>query len=271
MFRRQVVVGTVDGAPGGAGPAADQGAGRASRRERVRAATIQEIMQTARRFLVEQGPDAVTLRAIAREMGMTAPALYRYFGSHDELVRHVMGDIYLEIADGVQAAIDGAPDDLAAKLAAAAREFRRWSLTHGREFGLVFATPMPAVDLEQMDIAQECGLKFCGTFLTLFLELWQQQPFRVPAAADIDPGLRAQLERFRELAGAGDLPTGAILSFVYSWVRLYGMVSMEVYGQLSWVLDDAEPIFEMMLREIMPVLGLQDPAPQAGRRGAVFP
>jgi AcrR family transcriptional regulator len=266
------VAGTVDGAAGGARPAADQGAGRASRRERVRAATIQEIMQTARRFLVEQGPDAVTLRAIARDMGMTAPALYRYFASHEELLRHVMGDIYVEIADGVQAAIDGTPDDPAAKLVAAAREFRRWSLSHEREFGLVFATPMPAVDLEQMDIAQECGLKFCGVFLTLYLQLWQQRPFRVPAAGDIDPGLRAQLERFRELVGAGDLPTGAILSFVYSWVRLYGMVSMEVYGQLGWVLDDAEPIFEMMLEEVLPLLGLEyQPPAGAGRPPAIYP
>jgi AraC-like DNA-binding protein len=54
-----------------------------SRRDRLRAATTQEIIQTARRLLVEQGAEAVSLRAIAREMGMTAPALYRYFGSHE--------------------------------------------------------------------------------------------------------------------------------------------------------------------------------------------
>jgi len=54
-----------------------------SRRDRLRAATVQEIKQTARRLLVSQGPDAVTLRAIAREMGMTAPGLYRYFSSHE--------------------------------------------------------------------------------------------------------------------------------------------------------------------------------------------
>ena len=57
-----------------------------SRRDRVRAATTQEILQTARKLLVEDGPAAISLRAIAREMGMTAPALYRYFGSHDELL-----------------------------------------------------------------------------------------------------------------------------------------------------------------------------------------
>ena len=61
-----------------------------SRRDRMRVATTEEIKQTARRILVSEGPDAVSLRAIAREMGMTAPALYRYFGSQRgaDQVRH---------------------------------------------------------------------------------------------------------------------------------------------------------------------------------------
>ena len=79
-----------------------------SRRDRVRAETTAEIKQTARQILVAQGPEAVTLRAIAREMGMTAPALYRYFGSHEDLIRHVVGDIFSEIGAGSQAAIEGA-------------------------------------------------------------------------------------------------------------------------------------------------------------------
>lgn len=255
----------------GPGEAADVAA-PASRRERVRAATAAEIKQTARRLLVEQGPDAITLRAIAREMGMTAPALYRYFGSHDELLKQLIGDIYLEVADDIQASVDAAPPgDLAARITAAARAFRSWSLRHQREFGLVFTTPPAGIDLENPDYAQQCGLKFCGVFLALFLELWEQQPFPVPAAADIGPGLRGQLDRFRELAGA-DLPAGAVLSFVYGWMRLYGIVSMEVFGQFSWVLDDAEPLVEMGLAEVLPLLGLRyQPPPGSDGPPAVYP
>src|SRR6266705_2277028 len=76
---------------------ADQLMQAPSRRDRVRAATSQEIVQTARRLLVEQGIAAVSLRAIAREMGMTAPALYRYYDSHEELLRHVVADIFNEL------------------------------------------------------------------------------------------------------------------------------------------------------------------------------
>src|ERR1700735_2764012 len=115
-----------------------------SRRDRLRAATTQEIIQTARRLLVQQGAEAVSLRAIAREMGMTAPALYRYFASHEELLRHVVGDIFTEIADhvrgAIQAAADAADPDcgeaeiMAVKMIAGCREFRAWALAHVPEF-----------------------------------------------------------------------------------------------------------------------------------------
>ena len=110
-----------------------------SRRDRVRAATTQEIIQTARRLLVEQGPEAVSLRAIAREMGMTAPALYRYFDSHEELLRHVVADIFTDLATHVKAAIHDAAagteglneaEVMVLKMAAGCREFRAWTLQH---------------------------------------------------------------------------------------------------------------------------------------------
>ena len=67
-----------------------------TRRDRMRAATMEEITTTARRLMVEQGPDAASLRAIAREMGMTAPGLYRYYSSREELLRHVPTVVFVD-------------------------------------------------------------------------------------------------------------------------------------------------------------------------------
>ena len=72
----------------------------------MRAATMEEITATARRLLVEQGPDAASLRAIARAMGMTAPGLYRYYSSREELLRHVVATIFRELSGDVHRAID---------------------------------------------------------------------------------------------------------------------------------------------------------------------
>jgi AcrR family transcriptional regulator len=236
-----------------------------SRRDRVRAATTAEIKQTARRILVSEGPDAVSLRAIAREMGMTAPALYRYFSSHEELVKHVIADIFTELAGDIRSAITAADAEsggsMVAKVYAACWEFRRWSLSHTREFGLIFATPLPGLHVQQDEITSEGGGQFGNTFFLLMLELWRKQPFDVPGDDQIDPGLLEQLKRYREGLGelAAGLPFGLLLVFLRCWVRLYGIVSLEVFGHLSFALDDGRPMFELMLSEMAPMVGLEYP------------
>jgi AcrR family transcriptional regulator len=239
-----------------------------SRRDRVRAETTEEIKQTARRILIEQGPEAVTLRAIARDMGVTAPALYRYFDSHEELLRNVVGDIFGELADEIRAAIEaagtasgaGLAEQMTEKMVAACQGFRRWALAHQAEFGLLFGMPLPGVNVEDDDFAEECARRFAGTFYALFLELWRKNPFPVPAPEEIDPGLREQLARYGEGIGA-DLPLGALLIFLRCWVLLYGIVSMEVFGHLGFALDDPGPIFEITLSELARLVGLEYPPP----------
>jgi AcrR family transcriptional regulator len=246
-----------------------------SRRDRVRAATIEEIKATARQLLVAEGPDAVSLRAIGRAMGMSAPALYRYFGSHDELVEHVCGDIFTEIAADIHAAIEragrAAGGNMAAKLIAACRAFRGWALAHPREFGLLFGTPLPGLaslhDKPESDFIAECAGKFSLEFLTLFYELWSRHPFPVPADGEIDPGLLAQLIRYRDGLGA-DLPAGAVLVFLRCWVRLYGMVSLEVFGHLHFALDDPAAMFDYTLAELAGLLGLEYPVSAPAPGGA---
>jgi len=238
-----------------------------SRRDRVRAATTAEIKQTARRILVSEGPDAVSLRAIAREMGMTAPALYRYFSSHEELVKHVIADIFTELAGDIRSAIAAADAEsggsMVAKVYAACWEFRRWSLSHTREFGLIFATPLPGLHVQKDEITAEGGGLFGNTFFLLMRELWRKQPFEVPGDDQIDPGLLEQLKRYREGLGelAAGLPFGLLLVFLRCWVRLYGIVSLEVFGHLSFALDDGRPMFELMLSEMAPMVGLEYPPP----------
>jgi AcrR family transcriptional regulator len=244
-----------------------------SRRDRVRAATIEEIKQTARQLLVAEGPDAVSLRAIGRAMGMTAPALYRYFGSRDDLVKHVCGDIFTEIADDIHAAIVAAGEatggDMTAKIIAACEEFRRWALAHKPEFGLLFGTPLPGLEAVHDDFVDESASKFSDEFMTLFYAIWRKQPFRVPADDEIEPGLAAQLARYRDALGV-DLPVGAVLTFLRCWVRLYGMVSLEVFGHLGFALEDPAAMFEYTLAELAELLGLHytpnhDPGPGAVR------
>ncbi|GAA2420046.1 TetR/AcrR family transcriptional regulator [Actinomadura vinacea] len=231
-----------------------------SRRDRQRAATVQEITDTARRILVEEGPDAVTLRAIAREMGMTAPGLYRYFDSHAELLRHVVGDIFADLTAELHKGLSAVPEgDMSGKLLAVARSFRLWAFAHRREYALLFGSPLPDLaHRKEADFAEESAQRFGGVFLSLFLELWRKAPFPVPSDDEIDPRLRGQLRRYRDFTvPATDLPLGVVQIFLQCWVRLQGAVSLEVFGHLEFALDNPEPMFELMLAEIAPILGLK--------------
>jgi AcrR family transcriptional regulator len=243
-----------------------------SRRDRVRAATTQEILQTARGLLVEEGPEAISLRAIAREMGMTAPALYRYFSSHEDLLRSVVGNIFGDLTTHVRAAIhaaaDAAGDDVSAedlmalKLLAGCREFRVWAIEHVPEFGMVFGTKVPGLDIEMLhaDHGDECGFRFGQMFLDLFGELYRKRPFPIPTDEEIAPALRSQLERYRDVTGT-TMPLGALQTFLRCWVILYGSVGLEVSGHLRFALDDAAPMFELMLIDLAQMVGLHYEAP----------
>ncbi len=254
-----------------AGPAAGPAAVSPSRRDRLRAATIEEIVQTARRILVKDGPEAVSLRAIAREMGMTAPGLYRYFGNYEELVRYLTASIFTELGNDIHLAIEAAEPPggqaaagdavrakLAVKMVAACREFRRWSLNHKGEFALLFGVPLPGLDDGRYDIADECNLAFAGTFFALFLELWHKTPFPVPDDERLDPGLRDQLVRYRDALGAS-IPLGAVVTFLRCWTVLYGAVAMEVFGHMRFALADPAPMFEITLGDLAALVGLQYP------------
>ena len=237
-----------------------------ARRERVRAATVEEIKDTARRILVADGIEGLSLRAIAREMGMTAPALYRYFPSREELLVALIADLYGELADAMEAARDAEPeDDTPARLSVTSRAFRRWAVEHRPEFGLLFGSPVPGVEVEESteeepNPAHEAGRRFGRIYGELIARLYLEKPFAVPADDEIDPALREELEYWaRELPG--DLPVGVTQVFLSCWVRLYGMVSMEVFGHLRFAVVDAGPVFEAELRDLSERLGFAYRAP----------
>lgn len=217
-----------------------------SRRERLRTATVVEIKQTARRLLVTGGATAISLRAIAREMGMTAPAIYRYFPSLEALIAALCTDLYDELSAAIHAARAPIPDDQPGeRLAAMARAFRRWSIAHRSEFALMFGEPVPGVP--EPDDA--CGppvagvLSFCDAFVIEFAAMWRQHGFHSPSPEVISDRLAGQLEP--ALASLTDgLPPEVMYLFLSGWIRLYGMVAMEVFGHLSWALTDVEPLFE---------------------------
>lgn len=264
-----------------------------NRRERVRAATVQEIKDVARRQLVGDGPSAVSLRAIAREMGMTAPALYRYFPSFDHLVQSLVTDLSTELCAAVEHARDlASPDDAGARLLAVCRAFRAWSVGHPAEFGLIFGAPTPgygtpaynagpsgltptqtsraaasdSVGSDPEDGAptperlDNGGARFGRLFLSAFADVWRERRFPTPDADSLPPRLTEQLAAYRQRLGS-TLPLGALAVVFGCWMRLYGLVSLEVFNHMSFALPDPEPFFEGELAEIAARLDITEVEP----------
>jgi AcrR family transcriptional regulator len=234
--------------------AADPAAARPlTRRERRRRATMDEIVQVARRLLSD--PQGISLRSVASEMGMTAPALYRYVESYDDLTYRIAADIYDDLLAVLEQACDRYPaDDPAARITAASAAFRQWALGNRVEFGLVFTNTATSVTTAGQKICVEAGQRFGALFSELFVELWRRYGFAVPEAEELDPVLRERLSSseaehtdFHESWRDESVPLGVHWHFFRIWSRLYGTVTLEVYGHVDTVIVETGALFRDMI------------------------
>ncbi|MGA5818434.1 TetR/AcrR family transcriptional regulator [Kitasatospora sp. NPDC094028] len=225
-----------------------------SRRELRREQTVAEILRAARHLLAEDGPTALTLRATARAVGMTAPGLCRYFPDHRALVQAVVADLYRDLAAGLEAARDARPDaPTAERFAAAARALRRWALGHRSEFTLLFGKPVPDAGTAPEDPAHEAGWQFGQVFLGLLEQLWRDGAIPAEPAVRPVPAWWSQFDDLREHL-TEDLPLPVLHRFVQVWSRLYGLIALEVFGHLDFAMADPEPLFEENLGQLVDLL-----------------
>ncbi|MDJ1133692.1 TetR/AcrR family transcriptional regulator [Streptomyces iconiensis] len=206
-----------------------------------------EIKDVARQLLVKGGPQAVSLRAISREMGMTPSALYRYFPSLDALLAGVRSDLFEELGEATMEARDSVPgDDPLARLMAMARAFRTWGLAHRAEFGLMLGPPPPGVEggpePQEPDYAPACvGVAFLGEIA----ELNRRGGLRTPSVDLIEDRLAPGLREY--LTGQEGLELPVIFAFLAAWARLYGIIAMEIFGHMAWAVTDSAALFETEL------------------------
>jgi AcrR family transcriptional regulator len=244
-----------------------------SRRARLREQTREEIKAAARGQLVAHGPSGIQLRAVARDVGLTAPALYRYFPGLDELVLALTVDLYDELIERMErdrsSQADGtASPDAYQEMLALSRAFRGWAVDHPAEFALLFATPPAGFAQVPDNACQEASGRFGTLFASAFLRMWDQHPFPVDEPDRFAPGLAEGLRPYWQWlteALAPDIPMGAVVVFLEGWVRIYGIVAMEVFGHLTWAVPDGGPMFEETLRGLARSVGRPDaylpPAP----------
>ncbi len=248
-------------APTAAPPSGSAAGG--SRRDRLRAQTMAEIKDVARRQLVTAGPGGISLRAVAREVGLTAPALYRYYPSLEDLVDAVTLDMFDELIADLQAARDATPvDDVIGRLTQTSRAFRAFAISQPHEFQVMFSTPPGGLGEEFADACQAASSRFGNVFAEQFRDVWTHHPFPVLKDDELAEGLADGIDEYWQWlvsSFAPDIPKGAVVSFLQAWVQIYGTVALEVFGHIGWALRDGEPLFEQVLHDIGKAWNLPKP------------
>jgi AcrR family transcriptional regulator len=235
--------------------------GASSRRERQRQATLDEIVRASRSLLGE--PGGLTLRAVAQKVGMTAPGLYRYVDDYKALVRLIARDIDRETAALVRGARDSQPaDDPAARIIRSAVAFRRWALDNRAEFALVFADPMStAEEHAEVMTEEETG----PVFSEMVWQLWERYRFPLPDPASLDERVVEAIEDPvlpGKLDGLPEEARSLVWVLMQSWARLYGTVTLEVFGHCDPRIIDSAALFRAMLAGQAELFGITHELPR---------
>ena len=214
-------------------------------RERARAATTAEIMRLAREQLAVEGAAGLSLRAIARDLGMVSSAIYRYYASRDELLTALIIDAYDRLGAAVEAGERAVRrrQDFLARWRAATHSIRAWAVEHPAEWALLFGTPVPGYAAPQDTIPPASRYSVVlVTILTDMSAAGHRHDIAVPKA------MRADLARLRTQLGS-DAGDSSLLVGLTAWSAVMGAINLELFGHLHNVVDEPGALFDAVVEQ----------------------
>lgn len=231
-------------------------------RERRRAAATREIVAAAERHIAEHGPAALSLRAVARDLGMTVQALYHYFPNRDDLVTALIEKAYDDLAAAVQDAVDAGTDDPdLPRLVVATEGYRNWAVANPERFQLLYGTPLRHY-AAPVDGPTTAALRRMSAIFEreLFGEYTAEQlaAAETPALPD---AFRTYLEQLPP-TGAEPHPGAATALLMSAWGHMHGLVVLEVFGHTGFLGEHQAALFRMAMRDL--VDGIRRRIPDAG-------
>ncbi|MFC5832637.1 TetR/AcrR family transcriptional regulator [Nonomuraea insulae] len=222
---------------------------RLTRRERIRQQTIEEIKQRAFELVDTGGLNEVTIASVGKAMGMTPPALYRYFPSREALLEALVVDAYADLGSAVASAARNGPDqDARARVALIAHAWRHWALAHPRRYAMLFSERSPAAqDPPEGVVAVNQGM------LPLLTALHEIAP---PTSSAGDTPLDESLLRWGQAIGApADITPAALRLGVLGWSRVHGLVSLEIAGAFANMGMDAGLLLAAEIETVVNAVG----------------
>ncbi|MFC5721578.1 TetR/AcrR family transcriptional regulator [Streptomyces gamaensis] len=223
-------------------------------RERARSEITAAIKEEARRQLAEEGAAKLSLRAVARELGMVSSALYRYFPSRDDLLTALIVDAYDAVGAAAERALaDIGPAEPAVRWTAVCRAVRTWALAHPHEYALIYGTPVPGytAPLTTVEPAGRVAL----ALVAITRDAHAAGRLRTPRPDSLPPTVHTDVERLAAQFAPG-LPAPATAALVAAWAQLFGLIGFELFGQFNQVVEAREAFFAHAVRGLAQQIGL---------------
>jgi AcrR family transcriptional regulator len=219
-------------------------------RERAREAVIDEIKAEARRQLAQSGGAGLSLRAVARELGMVSSAIYRYFASRDDLLTALIIDAYRDLAATAQRAVDGSDGDAREVWRCACGAIRTWARRHPNEYALLYGSPVPGYTAPVDTVGPATDV------YQALVEALRRSPRRGSRRSDdLPPALEADAER---VAAALELEVDPArsLRMLGAWTQVFGMISFELFGHTRGAITDHDAFFAQRVEALADDLAL---------------
>ena len=226
----------------------------ASLRARVRAEMVEEIKSVARRHLTIDGAN-LSLRAVARDMGMVSSALYRYFASRDDLLTALILDAYNALGDAAEHADATVADrgNLRGRWFAVCHAVRDWALANPHEYALVYGSPVPGYRAPQDTVGPATRPTLV---LTAILRDGAARGTIPGWANDTLPGpVHADLSRLVDVALPG-VPVELLSRGMAAWIQLFGIVNFELFGRFDNVIEERAAFFDHQMVRMAELIGI---------------
>jgi AcrR family transcriptional regulator len=231
-------------------------------RERVKDEVTSEILSAARAHLAREGAAALSLRSIARDLGMAPSALYRYFSSRDALLSALILGAYGSLADQAEHASEaayGQQDGALARWVAVPRAMRSWARGHPHEWGLIFGSPVPGYEAPTETITPYTRLALA--LVRPIIEAHRNGSLRLDppsAPSSASPGTDPLARSVQPVAEGllPGLPTVAVARALQAFATLIGLISLELFGHWRNTVLEPEVLFEATISHLASSTGV---------------
>lgn len=220
-------------------------------RAATRGAHEERIKATARRLMARHGASGLSLREVAREMGQSSSALYRYFANRDELLIALIIDAYDDLGLATEQAESRVRrSDFPGRWRVACLAIRRWALAHPHEYGLIFGSPIPSHRASEATVA--AASRVTTVMATIVADRYRAHPETTRS----DVSLAGLLEWDAVTAAMPGVPREVAVRAIFVWTELFGFLSFELFGHLVGSVGNADATFDRLVQETASYLGV---------------